>query len=151
MPRMNLLLLLDHLETLTTSSFSLAGKVWLDREELVELIKKIQIALPEDIKEAEWIAHEKERYLAQAQEEAKRIVREAENYAERLVREDQIVVRANEEAKRILTEATQNAQAIEKDALEYAGQILEQLEVNLERTIRIVRKGRDEIKNQVGI
>ncbi|HEX7712635.1 MAG TPA: hypothetical protein VF531_01325 [Bacillota bacterium] len=145
MPKMNLLLLLDHLEKLGNSNFSLAGKVWIDKEELAELIKKIQIALPDEIKEAEMISREKERYLSQAQEEAKRILREAETYAERLVREDQIVTRAEEESRRILEEAKRTAADIETDAMQYANKILEQLEESLERTIRIVHKGREDL------
>lgn len=145
MPKMNLLLLLDHLEKLATSSFSLAGRVWIDKEELAELIRKIQIALPEEIKEAEAVSREKERYLSQAQEEAKRILREAETYAERLVREDQIVTRAEEESRRILEEAKRTAADIETDAMQYANKILEQLEESLDRTIRIVHKGREDL------
>lgn len=145
MPKMNLLLLLDHLEKLGNSNFSLAGKVWIDKEELAELIEKIQIALPDEIKEAEMISREKERYLSQAQEEAKRILREAETYAERLVREDQIVTRAEEESRRILEEAKRTAADIETDAMQYANKILEQLEESLERTIRIVHKGREDL------
>jgi cell division septum initiation protein DivIVA len=148
MPKMNLILLLDHLEKLASQNFSIAGKVMIDKDELSELLKKIQIALPDEIKEAEWISREKERYLGQAQEEAKRILREAESYAERLVREDQIISKAEEEARRILNEAKRTAADIETEALQYANQILEQLEESLERTIRIVHKGREELINQ---
>lgn len=148
MPKINLLMLLDHLEKLAGNSFGIAGKVWIDKDELEELIKKIQIALPEEIKEAEWISREKERYLNQAQEEAKRIMREAENYAEKLVREDQIIGRAEEEARRIINEAKRTATDIENDSLAYANRILEQLEESLDRTIRVVHKGREELMSQ---
>lgn len=148
MPKMNLILLLDHLEKLVAQNFSIAGKVLIDKDELSELLKKIQIALPDEIKEAEWISREKERYLNQAQEEAKRILREAESYAEKLVREDQIISKAEEEARRIINEAKRTAADIESEALQYANQILEQLEESLERTIRIVHKGREELINQ---
>lgn len=145
MPKLNLFLLLDHLEKLTASNFSIAGKVLIDKDELEELINKMRLAIPEEIKEAEWVSREKEKYLEQAQEEAKRLLREAETYVERLVREDQITSRAEEEAKRIISEANKNATHIEADAMQYANSILEQLEESLERTIRIVRKGRDEM------
>jgi len=148
MPKMNLLMLLEYLQKLVDNSFGIVGKVWIDKEELEELVKKIQIALPEEFKEAEWISREKERYLSQAHEEAKRIVREAENYAEKLVREDQIISRAEEEARRIINEAKRTATDIENDALTYANQILEQLEESLDRTIRVVHKGREELITQ---
>lgn len=145
MPKSNLILLLDHLEKLSAGNFSIAGKVIIDKDELDELIHKMRVALPEEIKEAEWVSREKEKYLDQAQEEAKRILREAEIYVERMVREDQITARAEEEARKILAEAKKNANHIEADAMQYANSILEQLEESLERTIRIVRKGREEM------
>ncbi len=148
MPKMNILLLLDHLEKIAANNFKMAGKVWIDREELLELVKKIRIALPDEIKEAEWVSREKERYIAQAQEEAKRILKEAENYAERLVREDQITARAEEDAHRIINEAKQMAREIEIEALQYANQLLENLEDSLERTLTVVHKGREELLNK---
>jgi vacuolar-type H+-ATPase subunit H len=148
MPKMNLFLLLDHLEKLASTNFRIVGKVLIDKDELEELIKKIRIALPDEIKEAEWVSREKERYLAQAQEEAKRILREAENYAERLVREDQITTRAEEDAHRIVDDAKRIAAEIENDALQYANQLLENLEGSLDRTIKVVHKGREELINK---
>lgn len=145
MPKSNLILLLDHLEKLSSGNFSIAGKVLIDKGELDELINKMRLALPEEIKEAERVSREKDKYLVQAQEEAKRILREAELYVERMVREDQITTLAEEEARRIISEAKKNASQIEADAMQYANSILEQLEESLERTIRIVRKGREEM------
>ncbi len=145
MPKSNLILFLDHLEKLAAGNFSIAGKVLIDKGELEELINKMRVALPEEIKEAELVSREKEKYLVQAQEEAKRLLREAENYVERMVREDQITSRAEEESRRIIAEANKNATHIETDAMQYANSILEQLEESLERTIRIVRKGREEM------
>lgn len=145
MPKSNLILLLDHLEKLASGNFSIAGKVLIDKGELDELINKMRLALPEEIKEAERVSREKDKYLVQAQEEAKRILREAELYVERMVREDQITTLAEEEARRIISEAKKNASQIEADAMQYANSILEQLEESLERTIRIVRKGREEM------
>ncbi|HYH02154.1 MAG TPA: ATPase [Bacillota bacterium] len=142
----NLMLLLDHLEELASSSFQIAGKVMIDREELEELLKKIHIALPEDVKQAEWVSREKERYLEQAQEEAKRIIREAESYAERLVQEDQILVRAEDEAKKIVNEAKLTALEMETESRNYANQILERLEDSLDRTLKVVRQGREELE-----
>lgn len=145
MPKMNFLVILDHLEELFDTKFQIAGKVMVNKDEVEELLQKIRIALPQEIKEAEWVNREKDRYLSQAQEEAKRILREAESYAERLVREDQIVSRAEEEARRILSEAKHNAADIEAGARQFANQILEQLEESLDRTLKVVRQSRDEL------
>ena len=144
----NLTVLLDHLEELVSSSFQIAGKILIDREELDELLNKIQIALPEDIKQAEWVSREKERYLEQAQDEAKRIIREAENYAERLIQEDQILMRAEDEARKMIAEAKLTAAEIETESTQYADQILERLEDSLDRTLKIVRHGREELEQK---
>lgn len=143
MPKMNLVVLIERLEEITVSNFQIAGKVVIDREELEELVKKMQIALPEEIKQAEWVSREKERYLLQAHEEAKRVLKEAENYAEELIRQDQILVRAEEEARRIIEESKMTAAEIESDARNYADQVLSRLEESLDRTLKIVREGRD--------
>ncbi|HEY8463716.1 MAG TPA: ATPase [Bacillota bacterium] len=144
----NLTLLLNHLEELVASSFQIAGKVLIDRDELEELLRKIHLALPEDVKQAEWVSREKERYLEQAQEEAKRIIQEAESYAQQLVQEDQILIRAEDEAKKMINEAKLTAMEMEKEARDYANHILEQLEDNLDRTLKIVRQGREELETE---
>ena len=143
MPKMNLVVLIERLEEITVSNFQIAGKVVIDREELEELVRKMQIALPEEIKQAEWVSREKERYLLQAHEEAKRVLKEAENYAEELIRQDRILVRAEEEARRIIEESKMTAAEIESDARNYADQVLSRLEESLDRTLKIVREGRD--------
>lgn len=147
MSKMNLLVLLERLEELTSDNFQFAGKILIDREEMEELIDKIKIALPEEVKQAEWVSREKERYLLQAQEEAKRIIKEAENYAEELIRQDRILIKAEEEARRIITEAKMMAEDIETEAHNYAHRIMKQLEDNLDRTLKIVKQGREELYN----
>ncbi len=148
MSKMNLFNLLDRLENLVDGKFQLAGKVWIDKEQFEELLEKIRIALPEEIKEAERLNLERERYLDQAQAEAERVLREAENYVQRLIHESQITVKAEEEADRIIDNAKRIATEIESDAYRYAAQIMEQLEQNLDRTLHIVRNGRDELNKQ---
>lgn len=147
MSKMNLLVLLERLEELTSDNFQFAGKILIDREEMEELIEKIKIALPEEVKQAEWVSREKERYLLQAQEEAKRIIKEAENYAEELIRQDRILIKAEEEARRIINEAKMTAEDIETEAHNYAHRIMKQLEDNLDRALKIVRQGREELYN----
>jgi cell division septum initiation protein DivIVA len=148
MPKMNLIVLIERLEELTNSSFQIAGKVVIDHEELDELINKIQIALPEEIKQAEWVSREKERYLQQAHEEGKKIIKEAETYAEELVQQDPILAKAEAEAERIINEAKQNAEEIESEAKDYAHRVFERLEDSLERTLKVVHQGREALVDE---
>lgn len=145
MAKMNLLLLIERLEELVNSNFQIAGKVLIDREEMDELIHKIQIALPEEIKQAQWVSREQERYLHQAHEEAEKIIKEAEIYAKELIRQDQILTKAEEEAGRIIQVAKYTAEEIRSEACEYAKNLFDRMEDNLNRALTIVREGRDEI------
>ncbi|HOP73748.1 MAG TPA: ATPase [Bacillota bacterium] len=145
MTKMNLLLLIERLQETINSNFQIAGKILVDREELEELIEKIQIALPDEIKQAEWVSREKERYLQQANEEARKIISEAEAYAEELIRQDRILLKAEEEAARIIQNARLNAEEIENEARDYANRILERLEESLDRTLKVVREGRESL------
>lgn len=143
MAKMNLLLLIERLEELVNSNFQIAGKVVIDREEIGELIHKIQIALPEEIKQAQWVSREQERYLQQAHEEAERIIKEAETYAKELIRQDHILTKAEEEAGRIIQTAKYTAGEIQSEACEYAKNLLDRLEDSLNRALNIVRQGRE--------
>ena len=66
---MDILMLIDEIEDIieagTTVPFS--GKVMIDKEEVLEIIKEIRIKLPDEIKQAAWIKEERQRILAQAQ------------------------------------------------------------------------------------
>lgn len=143
MVKMNLMMLLERLQEFTNSNIKFAGKVLVDREELQELVEKIIIAFPEELKQAEFISRQKENYMRQAREEAERIIREAEGYAEQMIRQDRILIQAENEARRIIDEARNNADEIERSSKEYAADLMGRLEESLGRTLTVVRRGRE--------
>jgi len=145
---MNLVILLDRLDRLIDSApeIPLTGKSLIDADEALDLIDKIRNALPEEVKRAEWLASEKERVIQESQVEAERIVGQAEEYVAKMVSESEIVRRAREEAKQILEEARRQARELEKGANEYAEQVLSNLQGALEKTLAVVKKGREELK-----
>lgn len=145
---MNLVILLDRLDQLIDSApeIPLTGKSLLDADEALDLIDKIRNALPEEVKRAEWLASEKERVMQESQQEAERIVVEAEEYVAKLVSESEIIKKAKEEAKKIIEEARAEAREMEKGAKEYAEGVLNNLQGALERTLAVVKKGKEELK-----
>lgn len=145
---MNLVILLDRLDQLIGSAteIPLTGKSLVDTEEALDLIDKIRNALPEEVKRAEWLTSEKDRMLKESQAEAERIVVQAEEYAAKLVSESEIVRRAREEAQRILEQARQEARQLEKESQEYAERVLANLEEALQRTMNVVKQGRENLK-----
>lgn len=147
MNRMNLVILLDRLDQLIDSApeIPLTGKSLIDAEEALDLIDKIRNALPEEVRRAERLASEKERLLQESQVEAERIVIQAEEYVAKMVSESEIVSRAKEEANRILEEARRQARELEKDANEYADRVLSNLQSALEKTLAVIKQGREEL------
>ncbi|MGE5551668.1 MAG: hypothetical protein ACM3ZC_14235 [Bacteroidota bacterium] len=145
MVRLSVMIMLDRLEELFAGRVRLAGRAWVDADAAVEFIQKIRTALPDEIREAEWLTSEKERLLYEAQEEAKRILRDAENYAAKLIQDSQIVRQAEHEGEKIIAEARHEAAAIEEEARSYAQRILVQLEESLEKTLRVVRKSQGDL------
>ena len=63
-----------------------------------------------------------------------------------------VMIRSQSELKkiahRIINDAKRIAEEIETDALQYANQILENLEDSLDRTLKVVRKGREDMQSK---
>lgn len=155
MNRINLLLLLDRLEEMIDGStrVPLTDKALIDGEEALELIRKIREALPEEVRQAEWLSAEQERVLQQGRAEAERIRQQAEEYANRLVGEHELVKAARLQSQKIVEEANQRAAAVQKGANEYVDNTLGVLESRLEKigaeiahTLQQIRNGREELR-----
>lgn len=124
----------------------LSGRSLLRADEALDLLEKIRNAIPEEVKRAEWIAAEKERVLQESRAEAERIVLQAEEYVAKMVSESEVVKQAQTEAKRILDEMKRKAREIEAGANEYAEGVLSNLQQALDKTLQVVRRGREELK-----
>ncbi len=128
------------------STVPFSGKLMLDENELLEVIREIKLRLPDEMKQASWIKEEKQRILAEAQKEADTIVQEASNYLEELIEEDEITKKAKERAEEILTVSQNNAKDIRLGAMEYADNILMETQENLKKLIAILDANRQELR-----
>ena len=83
---MKVLELLDEIEEIvdTASGIPLSGKIMVDSNELLEIVKEIRTELPEEIQQARWIKNERDRILGEAKNEYETIIRKAEEEAEDL-------------------------------------------------------------------
>ncbi len=138
---------LDELERMVDDAghIPFTGRVVLNSDKVYELLDRVRNSLPEATQQAQRVIRDRDRILAQAREEAEAIVKEAQTYAEKLTRESAIVQRAEEEASRIIDEANRTGREIRMGAREYADEILEKLEANLQKCLTIVRQGREEL------
>jgi len=146
--RINLIILLDKLEEIIDKApeIPLTGRVLLDSDELLELIEKIRNAVPEEVKRAELVSTEKDRVISEAQQRAERIIDQAKEQAARMLKESEIYRQAQQEAKQILAEAHKRAQELIQGSEDYAHKVLSDLEESLNKTLRIIERGKAELK-----
>lgn len=147
----NLFALLQRVEDAIASAprVPVVGKALVDPDEILESIEKLLAALPEEVHQAQWVASEKERILAEANEDARRVRREAEDYVNRLIEDHRLVHEAEKQAARVVADAQREAELIKDEAAAYAGRVLAQLEQGLERVMGVVRKSRERVASSV--
>ncbi|HHW07978.1 MAG TPA: ATPase [Clostridia bacterium] len=147
--------MLDELEDIIESGarVPLTGKVLVDAEEVLDCIDQIRSVLPEEIRQARWIAKERERVLADAKQEAEETLKRAQTQIEQMALENEVVKIAEQKAQEILARAKAIELEMRDGATAYAEQILEQLENNLNKALESIRESKSELqglKAQVG-
>lgn len=145
---MNVLRLLEEMEDIIEngSSIPFAQKVLVDKREILEIIKEIRIHLPDEVKQAQWIKEERQRILAEAQQEADTILEEANQHILSMIDQSEITRLANNQAEEIITQAQNNAKEMRLGAKDYVDSLLESVESDLLKLVNTVKENRDEIK-----
>jgi F0F1-type ATP synthase membrane subunit b/b' len=140
---MDILQLIDRLEELFNQSktIPLTRNVMVDEDKMLDIIDQMRIAIPEEVKKAQQLLGQRDRVLAQAQEEANRTIEIARQKAEQLVAKDMIAVDAQRRADQILSQARSEGEGIRAEADDYVIDSLHQLEAELDRISNQVRNG----------
>ena len=134
---MDVLVLIDKLDDLIHNAKRTmmpgSDQVRLDREEIYDILDQMRATIPEEIKQARWIVKERQEMLAEAKREAERILKEARDEQMRLISEEEVVKQAERQAEEIVEEARAREREIRLGAEDYADDILNTLEVNLQK------------------
>ena len=112
-----------------------------DEDRMLDIIDQMRIAIPEEVKKAQQLLGQRDRVLAQAQEEANRTLEIARQKADQLVAKDMVVTEAQRRAEQILAQARTEAEGIRADADDYVVGSLSQLQAELERITNQVNNG----------
>lgn len=141
--KMDIQHLVDRLEQTLADSrrIPLTTNLIVDEDRVFNLIDQLRVTIPEEVKRAGRIEAEKERILAQAQEEADRIRDLAKQEASELVRRDPIMVAAQQRADTILERARREAEVMRHESDVYVLDVLNKLEEDLLRSLSVVRNG----------
>lgn len=162
---LDILYLIDRLEELVDKGtrVPMGSGVVLHRQRLLDLIDRMRVAMPADVREAREVLQKREEVLAEAQEEAGRIIARAQAELEERLKQEAVTKAAEERALQIVGEAEQRAEGLvgeaETQARErldeaqgaaqremeeadlYALQTLRRLETQLNNLQNAVRKG----------
>ena len=140
---MDILQLIDRLEELFNESknIPLTRNVMVDEDRMLDIIDQMRIAIPEEVKKAQQLLGQRDRVLAQAQEEANRTLEIARQKADQMVTKDMITVEAQRRAEQIIAQARAEAEITRGGADDYVIDSLTQLQEELERITNQVNNG----------
>ena len=140
---MDILHLVDRLEELFNESrpIPLTHNVIVDEDRILEIIDQMRISIPEEVKKAQQVLAQRDRMMAQAQEEANRTIALAKKKGEEIVERDAIVQAAQARAEQILEQARGDVENVRRDADDYVIETLGALESELTRLLTQARNG----------
>jgi len=142
--------LIDRLEQVLAESrrIPLSANLIVDEDRLFNIIDQMRVSIPEEVKRANRVEAEKDRILAQAQEEAERIRDLAKHEATDLVRRDTVMVSAQTRSDTILERARRDAEMIRQESDVYALDVLAKLEEDLLRSLSVIRNGMRKLEGE---
>ena len=140
---MDILHLVDRLEEILNQSrpFPFTHNVIVDEEKILDLIDQMRVAIPEEVKKSQQVLAQRDRILAQAQEEANRTLSIAREKSDQLVERDSIAQASQSRADQVVTQARAEGERIRREADEYVVDTLTRLEMELDRSLSQVRNG----------
>jgi cell division septum initiation protein DivIVA len=144
---MDILELIDRLDRLAHGAKRVprSDKVRVNKQEIRDILEQMRATIPEEIKEAHWIAQERQDMLAEAKREADQIAAETREHQTQLVSQHQLIREAERAAEEIIEDARGREREIRLGAEDYADEILETLELNLAKFITAIQRGRERL------
>lgn len=161
--------LFEELESIinNASSIPFSQKSGIDKNEVLGIIGEIKALIPEEVKQATWINKERHKIINEAKQESAKLVEQANKEAERIreeynnnveelkknsedvvkayVEASEPVVKAEQQAKDIINRAERVASEIRLGSIEYADNILSNVEYNLKSVLEEVSRDRAEL------
>lgn len=146
---MDILHLVDRLEELFNESrpLPMMRKVVVDEDKMLSIIDQMRVSIPEEIKKAQQLLAQRDRLIAQGQEEANRTLQLAREKASQLVEKDAIIQSAQVRANQIIEQAKQESEINRIEADQYIITSLSDLEKELEVLLVQVKNGIKALQN----
>jgi len=131
---MTVLELLEEIEDIvdTAPGLPLTGKIMVDSNEVLEIVKEIRLSLPDDVQQAKWVKDEKERILTEAKAEYEKIIVEAKKQADYLVETHDITLRAQKLSEEIRTDAEEYCKLLKMRTYDYVDKMLYDMQAKMD-------------------
>lgn len=123
---MRVLELLEEIEEIidTAAGFPLTGKIMVDSQELLEIVREIRAELPDEIQQAQWIKNERERIIAEAKTQYEAVIDDAQKQAENLIENNDITQKSKVRADELMKVTENTAKQLKIGTYEYLDSIL---------------------------
>lgn len=129
--------LIDELEDVLVEGrrVPFSGRLLIDEERILDIIDRMRVAVPEELKHARRIINEQERLLNEAQARV-----------QQALEEQGLLAAVEAERQRLIEQAERDAANIRAGADDYARQVLEELHERLTRLTSNVQNGLKELQ-----
>ncbi|HEV2891324.1 MAG TPA: hypothetical protein VGX28_13195 [Frankiaceae bacterium] len=141
---------LDELTELVENakSMPLSASVLVNKADVLALLDELRAALPDELREAQWVIKDRDEVIESGRKEADRIIADARTEAARLVSRTEVMQTATKEADRVVEEAKENARRMRLEVEDYVDAKLANFEVVLHKTLGAVERGRDKLRGR---
>ena len=123
-----------------------AGKMFVDGEEVRQILDEIKEEIPSEVRKAKAIVADRAQILDEAQREAETIIRVAEEKAKAMVNQDEIVRQAQQKANELIAQAQQKFKEMRKASNDYVDDLMRRADESLSENLAELRKTRQSIK-----
>ena len=118
----------------------------IDIGKCVQLTKAIRGAMPEAVREAEYVVENKQKILENADSVAKNTIREAEERAEHIIDNSELIKRAELEAKQLMETAYMQCDALVDKTKAHLDIMFRDVEQFLQSSLAMIRNNREELR-----
>lgn len=123
-----------------------AGKVFVDGEEVRQILDEIKEEIPTEVRKAKAIVADRTQIIEEAHREADSILRAAQEKADALIEQDEIVRQAQAKANELLAQAQAKFKEMRKASNDYVEDLMRRTDESLSESLAELRKTRQNIK-----
>lgn len=132
-----------HLES--AKSMPLSTNVLIDKEAFLDILQRLRLELPDELRAARWMVREREAFIARTNERAQDLIERAKSESRRLVSESYVLAEAVEEANALVRRAEGESRRLRLEAEDEVEKMLETAEAVLAEMLTKVHTAREEL------